>query len=235
MTSVNMEPVDVFDALGNVVLRTTLAFVRAQPGPVTAAEVAAALGVARTVARWRLERLAAARLVRTTVERRMTRKGPGSGRPAKVYAAAIETAQIEYPRRWYETIVGELIAALPTGQAAALLRDIGIVYGEELARAADLKRGRSLVGAVRGLCRGLGALGFQASVVSASATEAEVQSATCPLRPLVVAAPDARPIDEGMWRGLVAAVFAHDHAQIVCRTHDCFDDQKPCRIEIELT
>src|SRR5215213_1694609 len=98
---------------GNAALWATLLFVRSRDGPVTAAETAAALGIHRTVARWRLERLAEAGALVRAFERRTGRTGPGAGRPSKTYAVAPETTQTEFPARRYDELVSLLIAALP--------------------------------------------------------------------------------------------------------------------------
>jgi predicted ArsR family transcriptional regulator len=217
------------DAVGDPALRSTLLFVRASPGPVTAGEAAAALEVPRTVARHRLERLADAGLVVPGFERRTGRSGPGAGRPAKTYAPAAETSAIEFPLRRYERLVGLLVAAVPRRRRARQLADIGVAFGAELAQAAGLRRASTLPAALAALCRGLGRLGFQAQVESVSDDSAVILSATCPLRPLVVSDPDTRALDQGMWQGLVAAV-AGDAVQARCATEGCLEAGGPCRI-----
>jgi predicted ArsR family transcriptional regulator len=77
-----LEPLD---AIGGSELREALLYVRGSPGAVTADDAAADLGVHRSVARSRLERLLRAGLLETRFERRSGRKGPGAGRPAKLY------------------------------------------------------------------------------------------------------------------------------------------------------
>src|SRR5438067_7747956 len=163
--------IDRFGAVGDGELRRMLLHVRSRAGPITAAEAAAALGVSRTAARHRLERLAAAGFVVTAYERRSGRSGPGAGRPAKTYAPAVETAPLEFPPRRYELLAALLLAQLPKrGQA----EDVGQAFGRELAHAARLwpARGGVVRPALERLCRGLGALGFHASVVTSSASEA---------------------------------------------------------------
>src|SRR5919199_721602 len=105
--------VERLDGVGSPELRATLRFVRAHPRPVTAGELAAALSVARSVARWRLERLCQAGLLVPAFERRSGRAGPGGGRPAKAYAVAAESEAIEFPPRRYEELLRLLVAALP--------------------------------------------------------------------------------------------------------------------------
>jgi predicted ArsR family transcriptional regulator len=217
---------DRFDALGDPRLRAVALHVRAQASPVTADDVASALSIPRTVARSRLERLADARLLTIGFERRNGRTGPGAGRPAKTYAAAAETSAIEFPRRHYETLVRLLLEG-------GDLVSIGYAFGAELARAARVGRARTVRAALGRVCAALGRLGFQASVESVTAEEAVIVSATCPLRPLVVAGPRTRAIDEGMWRGLLAAAAGEEAvAGLSCRTSDCLDDSLPCRIVV---
>lgn len=201
------------DAIGTPELRATLLYVRAQSGAVSAADAAQALSVPKTVARWRLEKLASSGLLRTSFERR------GRGRPVKTYSQAPESAQIEFPTRHYERLVSLLMRHRN-------LRKVGAEFGRELAALAGLRAGAGL----EALCTALGKLGFQASV--AEGGEA-LLSATCPLRPIVVADPDARAIDEGMWSALVGA--ATEGARARCSTHGCRERGKPCRISVTVS
>jgi predicted ArsR family transcriptional regulator len=223
---------DRFDALGDPALRRTALFVRGEGRPVTTDEVAAGLGIPRSAARWRLEKLLAAGMLVAAYERRTGRTGPGAGRPAKTYAAAVETTAVEFPRRRYETLLRLLIGVVPGRNRATNLRDVGERFGAELAQAAALRRAPTVRSGPERVCRALGRLGFQASVESAGATEATIVSATCPLRPLVVAEPEARAIDQAMWQSLFATAVGDDAAGIVCRTHDCLDGEGPCRIVV---
>src|SRR5205809_3810619 len=97
-------------------------------------------------------------------ERRSGRTGPGAGRPAKSYAAAAETAAIEFPRRRYETVVRLLVDALPRRTRTRHLAEVGERFGAELARAARLRRAATMQSALGQVCRALGRLGFQAAV-----------------------------------------------------------------------
>lgn len=219
------------DAVGDPALRSTLLFVRAQPRPVTAAGVGTALDTPRTVARFRLERLAEAGLLVTGFERRTGRKGPGAGRPAKTYTAAAETRALEFPLRRYEKLIALLLDGLPGRRGTRQLAEIGSAFGAELAKAAALRPGPTLPTALAGMCRGLGRLGFQAHVESVGDQSAVIVSATCPLRPVVVADPRARALDQGMWQGLIAAAAGKETLKSTrCLTEGCLDDSAPCRI-----
>jgi predicted ArsR family transcriptional regulator len=227
--------VDRLDALGDAALRSTVLLVRAARQPLSADDVAAQLDVSRSVARWRLERLAAVGLVDVGFERRSGKTGPGAGRPAKTYSAAPESSAVEFPRRRYEALVGGLVDALPRRGRVKHLDRVGYAFGLELARAARLRPAKTVHAALDRLCRGLGRLGFQASLESLDDDRAVIISATCPLRPVVVAEGYARALDAGMWRGLVAAAAGTNAAaRARCTTHDCLDRAASCRIVVEL-
>ncbi|MHB8650136.1 MAG: helix-turn-helix domain-containing protein [Gaiellaceae bacterium] len=224
---------DLLDVLGDGALRATLLFARAHMRPVTAAEVAAGLGIPRSVARWRLERLARAGLLVPAFERRSGRTGPGGGRPAKTYAVAVETTQVEFPPRRYDELLRLLIDALPHRHRQERLEQAGAAFGRRLAQAGQIRPAATTRGALEHVCAALGRLGFQASIESASEQEAVLVTPTCPLRPLVVEADDARAIDQGMWRGLLAEALTST-ARIACQTHDCDRADSACRIVIAL-
>jgi hypothetical protein len=89
--------------------------------------------------------------------------------------------------------------------------------------------------ALERVCRSLGELGFHAALESVTPTEAVIRSATCPLRPLVTSDAEARAIDQGMWRGLIAtALDRHRADSVVCQTEGCDDHDAPCRIIVRL-
>lgn len=224
---------DAFDAIGDAQLRSTLLFVRAKAAAVSADEVARALDVPRSAARARLEKLLAAGLLVAAFERRSGRGGPGAGRPAKTYAPAAETTQLEFPHRRYETLLALLIRVLPPRGRKRLLRQAGAAYGQELARAGGLRRGNAVRPALERVCRSLGELGFHAAVDAVGPHEAVLRSATCPLRPLVVADAEATSIDEAMWRRLIKAAFEPGRVgRVTCRTHDCHLSGEPCTIVV---
>lgn len=224
---------DRLDALGDFALRGVALLVRAAPKPLTADDVAERLEISRSVARWRLERLVEAGLVAVAFERRSGRSGPGAGRPAKTYAAAPETSAVEFPRRYYEELVSRLLDALPQRGRTKQLDQVGYAFGLELGESARLRPGATVRASLERLCRGLGRLGFQAAVESANDDEAVIVSATCPLRPVVVSDAEARALDAGMWRGLVAAAAGPTAAaKARCTTHNCLDARAPCRIVV---
>src|SRR5436309_6053306 len=113
------------DGIGEPELRAALLFVRGSSGPVTADDAAPALGVHRSVARARLDRLARAGLLDTSFARRSGRSGPGAGRPAKLYSAAPESEVLEFPPRHLAILVGRLLDEVPAAGREEALRRAG--------------------------------------------------------------------------------------------------------------
>src|SRR4051812_19587159 len=140
------------DALGSPDLRAALSLIRASREPLTADDVADKLGIARSVARWRLERLAEAGLLVPGFAER--EGGRGAGRPPKTYSPAPETEALEFPPRRFEKLVALLAATVPKKR----LGTVGEAFGRELAREARLRPGAK---PFERLCAALGKLGFQ--------------------------------------------------------------------------
>jgi predicted ArsR family transcriptional regulator len=218
--------------LADLDLLQTLAFVRAEPEPPTAADVSAALGVPRSVARWRLERLVEAGLLVPGFARRNGRRGPGAGRPAKTYAVVPGSAAVGTSLR-YPELVRLMVASLPARGRRMRLEEVGRRFGEQLAHEANLKAARRAETAARRICRALGQLGYQTSA-EASATEITFVTPTCPLRPIVVDDEAAVDVDCGMWRALVAAALVQETNGARCETNGCLATDTPCRIVVEL-
>jgi predicted ArsR family transcriptional regulator len=219
------------DAIGDRELRETLLFARAQAAPVTADEVAAAQRIHRNVARGRLERLAQAGLVIASFERRTGRRGPGSGRPAKTYRVAPELSAIEFPERRYEQLIGLVVDALPERARRDRLREVGIAFGQQLAREARLRSAKDFLTALRRVCAALGSLGYQASVAEVTGEQAVITTPTCPLRPLVRAQPRLAELDRAMWAALVTRVLQGTSVdEVACDTPDCHRDDADCRV-----
>jgi predicted ArsR family transcriptional regulator len=75
-------------------------------------EAAAAMGVARTVAAFHLDRLVADGLLTTEFRRLTGRQGPGAGRPAKLYRRATGEVSVSLPARQYDLAARLLAAAV---------------------------------------------------------------------------------------------------------------------------
>src|SRR5579884_1175236 len=100
---------DGVEALAEPTRRAVFAAVRAARRPVTRDEVAAEVGLQRTLAAFHLDRLAEAGLVEVSYARPPGRTGRGAGRPAKRYDASDVTVAFSLPGRQHE-LVGQLLA-----------------------------------------------------------------------------------------------------------------------------
>jgi predicted ArsR family transcriptional regulator len=172
---------DQLRAVGDPHLREALLLARGRDQPVTADELAAALGIHRNVARSRLERLVAAGLLASRYERRSGRAGPGAGRPAKTYAVEPALTSIEFPDRGYEELIGLLIEAVPPRVRTSRLFDAGAAFGRRLGRSGGVRAAKRPQTALEHVCRGLRRLGYQASVVSAEVDDVGSETSGCDL------------------------------------------------------
>lgn len=226
--------VDALTGIAQPELRDVVLFARSQAREVSADDVARHFGIHRTVARSRLDRLADARLLTVRFERRSGRSGPGAGRPTKLYGVPPETVALEFPERHYDRLVSRLVAALPAGEREQALRVVGEEFANDLAETAKLGRVRDVRTAADRACAALGKLGFQAGVTDASEGQVTITTPTCPLRPLVLANPDAAAIDRGLWTGLVNLHLAPDaRCTVSAETCDCLDCDANCKVVLD--
>ncbi len=84
-------------------------FLAGADGWTTRDDAAAALGIARSVAAFHLDKLADAGVVEVRFERLGGRTGPGAGRPSKLYRPAETEVAASIPDRHYE-LAGSLLA-----------------------------------------------------------------------------------------------------------------------------
>jgi predicted ArsR family transcriptional regulator len=92
--------------------RALYRFVVERGGAVSKDEAATAMGVARSVAAFHLDRLVADGLLTTEFRRLTGRQGPGAGRPAKLYRRAKGELSVSLPARQYDLAAGLLAAAV---------------------------------------------------------------------------------------------------------------------------
>jgi predicted ArsR family transcriptional regulator len=132
-------------ALGEPVRRALYRYVVSQPGLVSRDQAAEGTGVPRHVAKFHLDKLAADGLLEVEFRRPPGRRGPGAGRPAKLYRRSSRELRVSLPERRYE-LVGQVMAqAIVEAEhdhvpiAAALRRaakGTGHALGEEARRRA---------------------------------------------------------------------------------------------------
>jgi predicted ArsR family transcriptional regulator len=141
--------------------RALYQFVVSRGDPVSKDEAAAAMGVARSVAAFHLDRLVTDGLLVHEFRRLTGRQGPGAGRPAKLYRRAPGEVAVSLPARQYDLAAGMLAAAVndatrtgtPVGKA---LTRVAAARGRALGERAREEAGkrpsrRALLGAALGV------------------------------------------------------------------------------------
>ena len=126
--------------------------VAGQPEGVSREAAASALAISRALAAFHLDRLVDAGLLVADFRRLNDRRGPGAGRPSKVYRRSGRDVAISLPQRHYER-AGRLLLDAITRQArdgitveralADASRDVGVALGDEARRRAGTRAGRS--------------------------------------------------------------------------------------------
>ena len=106
-------------------------------------EAAKAVGISRALAAFHLDRLAADGLLETSFRRLSGRKGPGAGRPSKLYRRSRRELEVSLPQRSYK-LAGRILAtameAAPT-EANRQLGPTARAVGEEIGRESRARSG----------------------------------------------------------------------------------------------
>ncbi|HYM51300.1 MAG TPA: hypothetical protein VET65_12115 [Candidatus Limnocylindrales bacterium] len=146
------EQVEAAGALDDPVRRALYLYVAGQVEAVSRERAAAATGISRVLAAFHLDRLVRVGLLEASFRRLTGRRGPGAGRPAKLYRRAARQVAITLPERRYE-LAAELFARAledPAGGRASgtlgrAARAYGRSVGEDARRRAGAKPGRRAV------------------------------------------------------------------------------------------
>jgi predicted ArsR family transcriptional regulator len=109
VTTEDLHDLDALASLTDQVRRRAYRVVADSDGPVGRDEVAAALGIGRTLVAFHLDKLVAAGLLEVSYARLSGKTGPGAGRPAKLYQVAAAEHAVSVPPRAYRT-AAELLA-----------------------------------------------------------------------------------------------------------------------------
>ncbi len=167
--------------------------VAARHGEVGRDEAAVALGISRELAAFHLDRLVDGGLLETSFRRLSARKGPGSGRPAKLYRRADREIAVSLPKRRYDAAADVFAEGLErlrdtageagvSGAVAGVARSRGREAGTQARRAAGVRpTWRRLQSALLTLLRGAG---YEPEVDQASGL---VSLCNCPYRTLAEA------------------------------------------------
>lgn len=96
-------------ALAEPARRALYLYVVAQPEPVSRDQAAAATGLPRHAAKFHLDKLVADGLLDTEYRRLTGRRGPGAGRPTKLYRRSTRQVAVTLPPRHYD-LAGQILA-----------------------------------------------------------------------------------------------------------------------------
>ena len=96
-------------ALADPIRRDLYLYVSGQPAPVSRDQASDALGIARHTVKFHLDKLAEEGLLNTSYKRLTERRGPGAGRPTKLYARSSRQLSVILPERHYD-LAGQLLA-----------------------------------------------------------------------------------------------------------------------------
>jgi predicted ArsR family transcriptional regulator len=104
-------------ALADPIRRGLYLYVSSQPAPVSRDQASDALGIARHTAKFHLDKLAEEGLLDISFKRLSERRGPGAGRPTKLYARSSRQLSVILPERRYD-LAGQLLASAIDNAAA---------------------------------------------------------------------------------------------------------------------
>jgi len=201
-----VDDVEAISLLSEPLRRSLYEWVVAQARPVGRDESARAIGITRALAAFHLDRLADAGLLDSGYQRLTERRGPGAGRPARVYWRTDREFAISLPDRRYERVARLLaMGAEESASAAETAREAARAAGREMGTRARRDRRRSPVKALR---TALASEGYEQVVTD---DDGVLRLANCPYDGLV---DEHRSLVCGMnlamAEGLVDAVGAGD-------------------------
>ena len=166
-------------ALDEPVRRRLYLYVVGRGGDVSRDEAARATQVSRALAAFHLEKLVDADLLQATFRRLSGRKGPGAGRPSKLYRRAPTQFDVSVPPRRYELAAHLLAKALAKTEPEATLealRDAAFERGRRLAGESAAGTGRG--GPLSRATRALRACGFEPHGTTGG--DGEIMLRNCP-------------------------------------------------------
>jgi predicted ArsR family transcriptional regulator len=137
------DPLFSLAVLSEPLRRRVYEHVAAEGGEMSRDGVASALGVARSVAAFHLDKLVDAGLLETRFRRPPGRGGPGAGRPAKWYRRTSGEINVSVPERHYDLAAELLARALEqageragegAGDVKGMLADVARAHGHDVGR-----------------------------------------------------------------------------------------------------
>jgi predicted ArsR family transcriptional regulator len=136
-----LQDLEALSALADQARRRLYDFVCAAGRPIGRDEAALHAGIGRTLAAYHLDRLAASGLLDVSYGRPSGRRGPGAGRPAKLYRRAEREFVLRAPPRDYALLAEILLRADEEGSDSVraaverAAREVGLEIGRESGRA----------------------------------------------------------------------------------------------------
>jgi predicted ArsR family transcriptional regulator len=195
--------------LDDPVRRRLYEYVSRRGVPVSRDEAAAAAGIGRPLAAYHLDKLVSLGLLMADYRRMGGRRGPGAGRPAKVYARSQTEFVVSLPPREYElaaSLLAQGVDADPTGSALAGLKLAARKHGAALGRAARTE-GADRCGRLRTTRESLAAHGFEPVADEGGGLSLR----NCPFHRLAARNPDVVcAMNLALIEGMVAAIGAGD-------------------------
>lgn len=167
--------------------REVYLFVSRSSSPVTVNEVAERFGIHRNAAKHHLDRLLESGLLRAEFKRVNGRRGPGAGRPSKLYSSTDAEISFSVPERHYDLLAHLLLTALTQGDD---LEKVGARFGRQLAHARRTERPTD--DAVDGIQAILDGLGFRPNVDCDESGHLWITTESCPFGWVAAEAPEGQ-------------------------------------------
>jgi len=164
--------------------RAVYLYVSKAHGAITVNEVAERFHIHRNAAKHHLDRLLEAGLLQAEFKRVNGRKGPGAGRPSKLYTATDVEVSFSVPERHYDLLAHLLLQALTQGDD---LETVGARFGRELAEATKTEFPEADLS--DGVQRALDRLGFKPRVESDNEGKLWITTENCPFAGVAAGAP----------------------------------------------
>lgn len=136
------DAVEAVSLLGEPMRRSLYDYVIAQADAVSREQAAKAVGIKRPLAAFHLDKLAEEGLLEIEFRRLSDRKGPGAGRPAKLYKRSSQELNLSLPHREYELAARVFAEALTAENSSSPVRDAARSLGKEMADQVRERAGR---------------------------------------------------------------------------------------------
>ncbi|MGD9525384.1 MAG: helix-turn-helix transcriptional regulator [Pseudonocardia sp.] len=171
-------------ALAEPARRALYLYVVAQPEPVSRDQAAAGVDLPRHAAKFHLDKLVAEGLLDTEFRRLSGRRGPGAGRPTKLYRRSDRQVAVTLPPRRYD-LAGQILAgavdeaARTGGPVLEAVQRAAAAAGHRLGAPQGPSGAPRAAATLDSLCAALAAHGYEPR-----AEGAEVVLANCPFHAL---------------------------------------------------